>query len=84
MLGHNAGRINQLEAENMRLRADLLAQTRNVDGLRTIIANLRKERDQLVMQVNAVASATQAATTAAQAGRGYVCGESVLERVSRN
>ena len=43
MLGLNNARVNQLEAENRILRAELLAERQRVEGLRTIIANLRRE-----------------------------------------
>ena len=84
MLGHNAGRINALEAENNTLRADLLAQTERANALRTINATLRAERDALAMKIGAMAAATRNATQQAQAGRGYVIGESALDRLCRN
>lgn len=84
MLGHNNARINELEAENRRLRADLLAQMQRCDALSRIIATLQGENEALTRQWANMAAATQHATQQAQAARGYVIGESALARVSVN
>ncbi len=84
MLGLGNTRLNQLEAENRRLRADLLAQTQRAEALIRIIANLQRENETAAMQLTQLAAVAQVATQQAQAGRGYVCGESALARVSVN
>ena len=84
MLGLNNARLNQLEAANRRLSAERLAQAQRIDALSRIIVTLQRENEALTRQCVNMATTTQYATQQAQAGRGYVCGESVLERVSRN
>lgn len=84
MLGLNYNRINQLEAANRRLSAERLAQEQRIDALSRIIVTLQRENEALTRQCANMATTTQHATQQAQAGRGYVCGESALERVSVN
>ncbi len=74
MLGLGNTRVNQLEAENRRLRAELLAQTQRADAQSRIIANLQRENETAAYQL----------TQQAQAGRGYDLGENPLDRVCRN
>ena len=45
MLGLGNARINELEAENRRLRAELLAQTQRTDALSRIIVTLQKDNE---------------------------------------
>ena len=80
MLGLGNARLNELEAENRRLRAELLAQTQRVEGLRSIIGELRRENDALNKMVDVMAASTRHATQQAQAGRGYDIGETAFER----
>ena len=80
MLGANNARINALEAENRKLRADLLAQTLRVEALAGIIAHLQRENEAAARQLANMATATQVATQQAQAGRGFVLGETAFER----
>ena len=84
MLGINNARINQLEAELRILRADLLAQEQRGAALSRIIATLQGENEALTRQWANMAATTQHATQQAQGARGYVIGEDVLSRVSRN
>jgi hypothetical protein len=74
MLGLGNARLNQLEAENRRLRAELLAQTQRNEGLRTIIANLQRENETAAYQL----------TQQAQAGRGFILNEPAIERMCWN
>lgn len=80
MLGTNNARMNQLEAENCRLRADLLAQTERAIALCGIIATLQSENETAALQLTQLAAVAQVATQQAQAGRGYILGETALER----
>ena len=84
MLGLNNTRINQLAAENRRLRAELLAQTQRNEGLTAIIANLRRENDTAALQLTQLAAVAQVATQQAQAGRGFILNENPLDRICRN
>jgi len=84
MLGLGNARLNQLEAENRRLRAELLAQTQRNEGLRTIIATLQRENETAAYQLTQLAAVATVATQQAQAGRGFILNESVLDRVCRN
>lgn len=84
MLGLGNARINQLEAENRRLRAELLAQTQRNEGLRTIIANLQRENETAAYQLTQLAAVATVATQQAQAGRGFILNENPLERLCRN
>jgi len=72
--------MNQLEAENRRLRAELLAQTQRADAQRTIIANLQRENATAALQLTQLAAVATVATQQAQAGRGYILGETAFER----
>lgn len=80
MLGLGNARLNQLEAENRRLRAELLAQTQRVEGLRIIIANLQRENETAALQLTQLAAVATVATQQAQAGRGFILGETAFER----
>ena len=80
MLGLGNARMNQLEAENRRLRAELLAQTQRADAQRTIIANLQRENATAALQLTQLAAVATVATQQAQAGRGYILGETAFER----
>lgn len=80
MLGLGNTRVNQLEAENRRLRAELLAQTQRNEGLRTIIANLQRENETAALQLTQLAAVATVATQQAQAGRGFILGETAFER----
>ena len=84
MLGLGNARINQLEAENRRLRAELLAQTQRNEGLRTIIANLQRENETAAYQLTQLAAVATVATQQAQAGRGFILNEPMLDRICRN
>ncbi len=84
MLGLNYNRINQLEAANRRLSAERLAQEQRSAALSRIIEHLQRENESLTRQCVNMAATAQHATQQAQAWRGYVCGESALERVSVN
>ena len=80
MLGLGNTRMNQLEAENRRLRAELLAQTQRVEALRGVIGELRRENDALNKMVDVMAVSTQCATQQAQAGRTVDVTEPAFER----
>lgn len=80
MLGLGNARLNQLEAENRRLRAELLAQTQRVEGLRIIIGELRRENETAALQLTQLAAVATVATQQAQAGRGFILGETAFER----
>lgn len=84
MLGLGNTRVNQLEAENRRLRAELLAQTQRNEGLRTIIANLQRENETAAYQLTQLAAVATVATQQAQAGRGFILNEGVLDRICAN
>ena len=84
MLGLGNARINQLEAENRRLRAELPAQTQRNEGLRTIIANLQRENETAAYQLTQLAAVATVATQQAQAGRGFILNEGVLDRICAN
>ena len=84
MLGLGNARINELEAENRRLRAELLAQTQRNEGLRTIIANLQRENETAAYQLTQLAAVATVATQQAQAGRGFILNEGVLDRICAN
>jgi hypothetical protein len=84
MLGLGNARINQLEAENRRLRAELLAQTQRNEGLRAIIANLQRENETAAYQLTQLAAVATVATQQAQAGRGFILNEGVLDRICAN
>lgn len=84
MLGLGNTRINQLEAENRRLRAEVLyAQQRN-EGLRSIIANLQRENETAALQLTQLAAVATVATQQAQAGRGFILNEPAIERMCWN
>jgi hypothetical protein len=72
--------MNQLEAENRRLRAELLAQTQRAEAQSRIIANLRRENATAALQLTQLAAVATVATQQAQAGRGYILGETAIER----
>ena len=84
MLGLGNTRLNQLEAENRRLRAELVAEKQRNEGLRTIIANLQRENAIAAYQLTQLAAVATVATQQAQAGRGYVLNENPLDRICRN
>ena len=74
MLGLGNTRVNQLEAENRRLRAELLAQTQRADAQSRIIANLQRENETAAYQL----------TQQAQAGNGYDLSETAIDRIFWN
>ena len=74
MLGLGNTRVNQLEAENRRLRAELLAQTQRADAQSRIIANLQRENETAAYQL----------TQQAQAGRGFILNEPAIDRLGWN
>ncbi len=84
MLGTNNVRLNELEAENRRLRAELLAEKQRNEGLRTIIANLQRENETAAYQLTQLAAVATVATQQAQAGRGFIFNEGVLDRICPN
>lgn len=84
MLGLGNARNAALEAENRRLRAELLAEKQRNEGLRTIIANLRRENETAALQLTQLAAVAQVATQQAQAGRGFILNEGVLDRICAN
>ena len=84
MLGLGNTRMNQLEAENRRLSADLLAQTQRAEALSRIIATLRRENATAAYQLTQLAAVATVATQQAQAGRGFILNETVLDRICRN
>lgn len=84
MLGLGNARVNQLEAENRTLRAELLAERQRNEGLRTIIATLQRENETATLQIVQLAAVAQVATQQAQAGRGFILNEGVLDRICRN
>jgi len=84
MLGRSNTRLNQLEAANRVLRAELLAQTERAEALSGIVKTLQRENEALARQCTNMATTTQAATQQAQAARGYVIGEDVLARLCWN
>jgi len=84
MLGLGNARLNQLEAENRRLRAELLAQTQRNEGLRTIITNLQRENETAAYQLAQLAAVATVATQQAQAGRGFILNEPAIERMCWN
>lgn len=84
MLGLGNARLNQLEAENRTLRAELLTQTQRNEGLRSIIANLQRENETAARQLVALAAVAQVATQQEQAGRGFILNENPLARICRN
>lgn len=84
MLGLGNTRMNQLEAENRRLRAELLAQTQRADAQSCIIANLQRENETAAMQLTQLAAVATVATQQAQAGRGFILNEGVLDRICPN
>ena len=84
MLGLGNTRVNQLEAKNRRLRAELLAQTQRADAQSRIIANLQRENETAALQLTQLAAVATVATQQAQAGRGFILNENPLDRVCRN
>jgi len=84
MLGHSSARQEQLEAENRVLRGELQAANERAEMLLGMIATLRAERDTAAYQLTQLAAVATVATQQAQAGRGFILGESVLDRVSVN
>jgi cell shape-determining protein MreC len=80
MLGLGNARLNELDAENRRLRAELLAQTQRAEGLRSVIGELRRENDALNKMVDVMAASTRHATQQAQAGCTVDVTEPVNER----
>ena len=80
MLGLCNTRLNQLEADNRRLRAELVAEKQRNEGLRTIIANLQRENAIAAYQLTQLAAVATVATQQAQAGRTVDVTEPVLER----
>lgn len=59
MLGSDATRLNELEAENRVLREELHTQTLRAEALAKILRTQRAENDALVQQVAAMATARQ-------------------------
>lgn len=84
MLGQGNARINQLEAANRTLRAELLAQTLRAEALAGIIKTLQRENEALTRQCAALATTTRAATQQVQAGRGFTPGDDVMARFCWN
>ena len=84
MLGLGNARLNQLEAENRRLRAELLAQTQRTEALSRIIVTLQRENETAAYQLTQLAAVATVATQQAQAGRGFILNENPLDRVCRN
>jgi len=84
MLGLGNARLNELEAENRRLRAELLAERQRNEGLRSIIANLQRENETAAYQLTQLAAVATVATQQAQAGRGFILNEGVLDRICAN
>ena len=84
MLGLGNTRINQLGAENRRLRAELLAQTQRTDALSRIIVTLQRENETAALQLTQLAAVATVATQQAQAGRGFILNEGVLDRICAN
>lgn len=84
MLGLGNTRVNQLEAENRRLRAELLAQTQRADAQSRIIANLQRENETAALQLALLAAVATVATQQAQAGRGFILNEPAIERMCWN
>jgi len=84
MLGLGNARLNELEAENRRLRAELLAERQRNEGLRAIIANLQRENEIAAYQLTQLAAVATVATQQAQAGRGFILNEGVLDRICAN
>ena len=84
MLGLGNTRMNQLEAENRRLRAELLAQTQRTDALSRIIVTLQRENETAALQLTQLAAVATVATQQAQAGRGFILNEQVLDRICAN
>ena len=80
MLGHSSARQEQLEAENRVLRGELQAANERAEMLLGMIATLRAERDTAAYQLTQLAAVAQVATQQAQAGRGFILGETALER----
>ena len=84
MLGLGNTRMNQLEAENRRLRAELLAQTQRTDALSRIIVTLQRENETAALQLTQLAAVATVATQQAQAGRGFILNENPLDRICPN
>jgi len=84
MLGLGNARLNELEAENRRLRAELLAERQRNEGLRSIIANLQRENETAALQLTQLAAVATVATQQAQAGRGFILNEHPLDRICPN
>jgi len=84
MLGLGNARLNELEAENRRLRAELLAERQRNEGLRSIIANLQRENETAALQLTQLAAVATVATQQAQAGRGFILNEHPLGRICPN
>ena len=80
MLGTNNARLNELEADNRRLRAELVSEQQRNEGLRSIIANLQRENETAALQLTQLAAVATVATQQAQAGRGFILGETAFER----
>ena len=80
MLGLGNTRLNQLEADNRRLRAELVAEKQRNEGLRTIIANLQRENAIAAYQLTQLAAVATVATQQAQAGRTVDVTEPAIER----
>ena len=76
--------MNQLEADNRRLRAELVAEKQRNEGLRTIIANLQRENAIAAYQLTQLAAVATVATQQAQVGRAFTLNEGVLDRICRN
>ena len=84
MIGLGNARLNQLEADNRRLRAELVAEKQRNEGLRTIIANLQRENAIAAYQLTQLAAVATVATQQAQAGRGFILNEATIDRFCWN
>lgn len=85
MLGASNARMNELEAENSRLRAELLAQTQRADALLTMNAKLRRENTTLVCQVSQMArGSVPPALTLNEMATNRITGVGALQRLCWN
>jgi plasmid stabilization system protein ParE len=77
MLGMTNARVNELEAENRRLRAALLAERERADAQRSMIVNLQRQCESLVATSGATRGRVDALPTVSVLGN-------PLLRVCRN
>jgi hypothetical protein len=82
MLGLFGNRINELEAENRRLRAELAAERRRTVGLTAQLDNLRTARERDAQTIARLSAPTRGRV--ADLPRVGVVGGSVLERICKN